>query len=513
MMRYLWTGLCLTALIAVVYLQTGRFEFLGFDDPQLVTENSHVRRGVTMESVKWAFFSSWRENVFYYPLSLVSHMADVSGFGLDSGRHHLTNVAVHAAAVLALFALLARLSGGIWRAGLAAGLFAVHPLGVDSVAWVTERSNLLCALLTVAAMGAYAQYRTSRRKRWYGFSLGLFFLALLAKPTAVMAPVVMWLIGRLDFDSGPVAGAPRLPVVRDLLPFAVLAALRIMAVLAAERGASPAVSDGVMTTGMLAANALTAMTAYLIKAVFPFRLSVYYPFPQTLPLWQPLVSGLVMTLVTAMILKAGRRRPMVLLGWVWFLAFLAPSFGAVRSGPWPAMADHYVYIPLMGLFTALVWLAPAPGGSRRRRTAAGAIACSLVAYFAAVSYVHAGHYRNSVTLFTRALELDSKNFLARIGLGNAFRRQGAMAAAEEHFRAAVAIRPESPGAHNNLGLVLAERGGWKEAEQHFLMALALDPGFAMARDNLINLERKRAAAPDAGGDSPGRAASEPPREE
>jgi Tfp pilus assembly protein PilF len=177
------------------------------------------------------------------------------------------------------------------------------------------------------------------------------------------------------------------------------------------------------------------------------------------------------------------------------------------------MADHYIYIPLMGLFTALVWLAPAPGDSRRGRMAAGAMAFSLVTYFTAVSYVHAGHYRNIVTLFTRALELDSQNFLARVGLGNAWRQRGEMAAAEEHFRAAVAIRPESPGAHNNLGLVLAERGAWEEAEKHFLMALALDPGLAMARDNLINLKRKRTAAENTGNDFPGRAANEPTRQE
>lgn len=497
MSRYLLTGACLTALIAAVYFQTCRFAFVEFDDPQLVTENVHVRQGVTLNGVKWAFFSAWRENVFFYPLSLLSHMADVTWAGLDPGLHHLTSVALHAAATLALFALLAQLTGAVWRPALAAGLFAVHPLGADSVAWVAERSNVLCALLIITTLSAYARYLTARKKQWYGLSLGLFFLALLAKPTAVMTPAVLFLISRLRREPGA-DGEDRRPALRPvfmaLLPFVILAAVRLLAVLAAERGASPVVPAAAMTAGTMAANGLVAMVAYLVNVVYPFRLSVYYPFPESLPPWQPVVSAAVLLLITVIMFKAGRRRPMVRLGWLWYLLFLAPSLGLVRSGPWPAMADHYAYVPVMGLFISLVWLVPpAAAGSFRGKMAMAVAGVFLLIFFAAVSFWHVGHYRDSVTLFTRAISMNPRNFVAHVGLGNAYRKLGEMASAEENFRRAIAIQPESAGAHNNLGLILAAKGEWAEAERHFKIALALAPRFSMARDNLAGLYQKQQA--------------------
>ncbi len=486
---------CLAMLVAVVYFQTRQFEFVGFDDPQLVTENIHVRQGLTRQGLKWAVSSAWRENVFFYPLSLISHMADVTWAGFNAGRHHLTSVAVHALVTLSFFALLVQLTGAFWRPGLAAGFFAVHPLGVDSVAWVAERSNLLCALLIIATLLAFRRYLTARRKSGYGLSLVLFVLALLAKPTAVMVPVILFFLVNAQDNSPPVPvclDANARQKMMTLLPFIMLSILRLLAVLAARQGGSPVVSDGVMTFGMLAANALVSFSIYLIQVLCPFQLSVYYPFPESIPLWQPVVSGTLILLLTVAAIRYRHRRPMVFLGWIWFLVFLIPSFGVVRSGPWPARADHYMYIPLMGLMSALVWIVPArrvvsPGG----RSVMTVTALTLVAFFATTAYFHVADYRNSVTLFSRALSLNPQNFLAAIGLGNAWRKQSRMDLAERYFRKAVTIKPDSPGAHNNLGLVLAAKGDRAGAENHFKAALALSPGFTPAQNNLVNLYLKQ----------------------
>ena len=499
MTRYLLTGTCLVILVWGVYCQTRQFEFVEFDDPQLVSENVFVRQGLTLAGVRWAFFSAWRENVFFYPLSLVSHMVDVTGFGLNAGRHHLTSVALHAAVAISLFTLLVQLTGAFWRPALAAAFFAVHPLGVDSVAWVAERSNLLCGLLVVNSLSAFVRYRNIHETKWYVLSIALFLLALLAKPTAVMLPVILWLVRlpgcKVSGKSQPEPSGFR--NVLELIPFFILSGLRLMAVLAAEQGASPIVSANVVTVTTLAANALVSVTAYLVDLFYPFRLSVYYPFPAHIPLWQPLLSGLLLLIVSIAAFIYRRRRPMSWAGWLWFLIFLMPSLGVIRSGPWPARADHYVYISLMGLMTALVWMLPAQriAGSPKRRIEAGVSAAILLIYFATSAFIHAGHYRDSVTLFSRVLALDENNFLACIELGNAYRKQGRMDLAEIFFRKAIAIKPDSAGAHNNLGLVLAAEEDWTGAERHFKTALALSPRFSMAHNNLINLYLKQGRPP------------------
>lgn len=497
MRRYLSITVLLITLTVGLYSRTWEFEFLGFDDPELVTENAFVQQGLTWKGIKWAFFTAWRENVFYYPLSLVSHMADVTCFGLDPGGHHLTGVLLHTATVVALFTLLVRLTCAVWRPAMAAGLFAVHPLGVDSVAWVAERSNLLCAFLILVVSLAYVRYLATRKKTWYGLALGLFALALSAKPTAVMLPAGLLLIERLRPPGRPDAedrfSRPGGQIMLELLPFVLLALVRVATVLAAGRGGSPMLGDDVITVPALAANALTAVGAYLVKFVFPFRLSVYYPFPEKVVLWPPIASAVLLLLITSAVIITGRRRPLIRLGWFWYLLFLLPSLGIVRSGPWPAMADHYVYIPLMGLLMTLVWAVPASRiASHPRKAVMTLISIGLLIYFSIFSFVHAGHYRNSIALFTRSVTLDDRNFPAYIGLGNAYRKQGQFFLAEQQFRKAIAIHPAAAGAHNNLGLVLAEKGDWTGARQHFKIALALSPGFTMARHNLNNLSRKQA---------------------
>jgi len=491
MKRSLLIMAALGMAVGMVYHQVWQFSFVSFDDFALVVDNPAIRPGLTWSGLQWAFASAWRENLFFYPLSLASHMLDTQLFGLNPAGHHLTSVALHLTAVIFFFLFLRRLSGQNWRPALAAGLFAVHPLGVESVAWVAERSNVLCAALTALTLYAHARYARCHRPGWYGLSLGAFTLALLAKPTAVMVPLILLLLDWLLLDDKGVPSSAKTDAGRRLLekvPFFLLAGLRLMAVFLSARSGSPVLAGETVSTGLVAANALRSLVIYLFQVVWPFNLSVYYPFPQSIPWWQPIGAAVVLILITVGVVRQRRRYPLLLLGWLWYLVFLAPSFGAVRSGPWPAMADHYVYIPLLGVGMMIAWAVP-PGRLQRpilRKTLAGLVLVLLTLSGVAAFY-QAQHFRNSKAMFTQALAVTKNNFFAHIGLGNVYREEENFPAAAIQFRRALDITPDSAGAHANLGMVLGRLEKTEAARHHLQTALDLSPKLVPAHIGMANL--------------------------
>ena len=498
--RFVKPAVVIAALLALaacaVYIQTLSFSFIGFDDPDLIITNIHVRAGLTADSLAWAFGAAWRENVFFYPLAIVSHMADVSLFGLDAGGHHLSSMVLHAGTVLGLFFLLFSLTGAAWRSGFVAGVFAVHPLTADSVAWVAERSNVLCALFWMATMLAYVGYcRAGRRKpAWYLFCLVLFVLALLAKPVAVTLPVVLlaadWLV--LDrFKKNPATGRQPdfWPVLGEKIPFLVLAGLRAGANIIVPVATGTAVSAAHTPTGLRFANGLAVIPVYIRRMFAPYDLSIYYPFPDTVALWKPAAVLLLLAVVTALLFYLRRKKSLVLFGWLWFLTVLVPTLGLIQSGPWPAMADHFVYLPMIGLILAATWIVPeewtSPGAGPARYVSIIAIAVVVVTGVA--GFFHTRHYRNSITIFEQAVKVTGRNFFALTGLGNAYAEQGRPDKAEVFFKKALLLQPGSPGAHANLGLVAAAQGAEQKAKTHFTAALAVDPFFAPAHVGMGNL--------------------------
>ncbi|MFZ5563898.1 MAG: tetratricopeptide repeat protein [Thermodesulfobacteriota bacterium] len=483
--------------VSAVYVQTLSFSFVGFDDPDLIVNNPRVRAGITGDGLAWAFGSAWRENVFFYPLAIVSHMADVSLFGLHAGAHHLSSLLFHAAAAVLLFFLLSALSGAAWRSGFVAGLFAVHPLTADSVAWVAERSNVLCALFWMATMLAYVRYcRAGRRKpAWYLFCLALFILALLAKPVAVTLPVVLlltdWLVTK-RFTGGD-AGAGRAafpwPVLAEKIPFFLLAGLRAMATIIVPVATGAAVPAADTPLSLRLANGLVSFPVYIRRLFAPYDLSVYYPFPSSVDPWKPAAALIVLAAVTAVLFRRLTRRPLSLFGWLWFLVALVPTLGLFQSGPWPAMADHFAYIPMIGLIMAVTWAVPETWtvpGARPAKVLAGIAVIALTAA-ATAGFYHTRHYSNSVALFERAVKVTRDNFFAFTGLGNACAEQGDLDRARSAFEAALKLRPASAGARHNLGMVLAARGETDQALACFAAALAVDPRFAPAHVSMGNL--------------------------
>jgi len=494
----IWTGL--------VYSQTLSFSFIGFDDPELITNNPHVRAGLTWTEMMWAFCRAWRENVFFYPLSLITHMVDCTLFGLDAWGHHFSSLLLHTATVVVAFLFLAAVTRAPWRSGFVAGLFAVHPLGADSVAWVAERSNVLCGLFWMTTLLAYVSYCRAIRNRsaWYLFCLALFMLALLAKSTAVTLPVILltadWLV--LDrFKKNPGHGRPPAtwPVLAEKIPFFILAGLRAWANIMVPLTTGAAVSTSGTPLGLRLANGLAVYPVYIRRLFFPHDLAIYYPFPDTVALWKPVAALVLLAAITILFFRLRNQRPMAIFGWLWFLIVLTPTLGLVQSGPWPAMADHYVYIPMVGLMAAVTWGVPGkwtlPGTGPARITTAIAIAVLIAAGMA--GFYHTRHYKNSIAIFERAVKVTDNNFFVLTGLGNAHAEQGNLEKAKKAFAVALTLQPESPGAHTNLGLVAAAQGAAQNAVDHFSRALAIDPSFAPAHmgmgNRLLSTNRPEAA--------------------
>lgn len=468
-----------------IYAQTAGFSFVGFDDPQLILNNPHVATGLTPGSIQWALMSAWHEHVFFYPLAMISHMAAVSVFGLNPAGHHLANAGLHVLAVLLVFYCLCRWTGSVWRPAMAAMLVAVHPMNVDSVAWVAQRSTVLCAVFWMAGLWGYIRFARQETRKWFWFAFGMFVLAVLAKSAAVTVPLLLLLI---DGSMGRMATKHPWPVIREKLPYFAVAGLWSLMVMATadQSGAATTIAD--VSAWMRMANALTACGVYLIRMVWPAGLAVYYPFPDQIPLWQPVLSGMVVLAITILLLRHARRMPMVLIGWLWYLVTLVPMLGFVQAGPWPATADHYMYMPGIGLFICLAW--SIPDMQKRgpvQKGVAGAIIAGVLLTLAIASWHHAGHYKNSIALFERAVRVTQHNFFARINLGSAYARNGDLAKAADQFDAALALRPDSPGALTNRANIEKKAGRIEQAMAYYISALDHAPGFAPAHTGLADL--------------------------
>jgi len=370
----------LAAVLAVVTLITywpvRQQLFLNIDDDIYVTENRHVKQGLTWEGVKWAFASTEEAN-YWHPLTWLTHMADVEIYGLNPAGHHFTNAWLHTVNAVVLFLVLAGMTGSptVLRCFLVAGLFALHPLHVESVAWLSERKDLLCALFWFLTMGAYGRYARTERGNsatWFVLALLMFACALMAKPMAVTLPFVLllldgWPLGRLrisgfpaDTEVGPPGGTAR-AVTRNLklfvekIPFfALTLGLSAWAFVTQSKG--DVVSDlSNVPMSLRAGNALVAYGTYLVKMVWPVNLTVYYPHPlDALPMWKVVVAAVALVGITVVVARSWRRRPYLLMGWCWYVGTLVPVIGFVQIGSF-AMADRYTYIPLVGVFIMIAW--------------------------------------------------------------------------------------------------------------------------------------------------------------
>jgi Flp pilus assembly protein TadD len=474
-MRRLWPWALLCALVLGAFSPVGSFEFLCYDDTVAVTENAVVLRGLTAAGVRWAFVTRLDGN--WMPLTWLSHMLAVSLFGTAPGAHHLVNLALHLAATLLLFAALANATGRRGPSLFAAAVFGVHPLHVESVAWVAERKDVLMAALAALALLLWLRWVRRGSRAAYAGALALFTAALAAKALVVTLPLLMllldaWPLGRLGG-----AGAPRdRRALRETLPFLAIAAALGAVAYRAQQASGAMRLEEVAGPARRAAHAAVAYLWYLGRALVPADLGPFYPYPaEGHRAWVVAACALALAALTAAALAAARRAPALAVGWGWFLLALAPVAGFVQVGE-QAWADRYTYLALTGLALAAGWGLPAllPAGRARALLAPAAVAATLVLAVACRAQV--GAWRDAGTLFTRSLAVTGETALAHTDLGIWQLGRGRLEEAGNHFRSAIRLRPDAPQGYHNLGNLLLRQGRAEEAAAAYAEAARRDPG-------------------------------------
>jgi len=493
--------LVLILVTTAVFWQVRNHDFINFDDPGYITANQHVLDGLTSENVRWAFSAIKESN--WHPLTWLSHMLDCQLYGVKSGPHHLTNVLFHIINTVMLFLVLKRMTGATWRSAFVAALFAFHPLHVESVAWLAERKDVLSTFFWMLTMWAYVRYVEKPQPPRYLLSLLFFAVGLMAKPMLVTLPFVLllldlWPLGRIQIVQSNVAKKQKsrkspkisnqssiaLRLVGEKIPFLVLAAASsIVTFIVQQKGGAIASSD-LVPIKLRIANALIVYVRYIQKMIWPAGLAVFYPRPETWPIWQVAGSGLVLISISTLAVWMVRRYPYLTVGWLWYLGTLVPVIGIVQVGR-QAMADRYTYVPLIGLFILITW-----GGVsivskwRHQKFVLVLSAAIVISVLLTGTWFQLQYWRNSITLYRHTLNVTIKNYLAHYNLGVALENQGQIGEAMDHYSEAVRIKPDYVEAHNNLGIALLHQRQIKDAIAHFSQVINLSPNNAEVHNNL-----------------------------
>lgn len=493
--RFIMLGLVL--LTAAIYSGVIQHEFITFDDPDYVTQNPHVQNGLSWQGVGWAFTTGHASN--WHPLTWLSHMLDWELFGDWAGGHHLTSLLLHLINTGLLFAALHRMTGSTWRSAAVAALFAWHPLHIESVAWVAERKDVLCAFFWMLGLLAYTSYARQPTWRRYVITLVCFAAGLLSKPMMVTFPCVLllldlWPLNRFRLIHSPPAEAEKLNpapswprLLLEKLPFFLLTVGASLVTFRVQRGTGAVISLDLLPLTQRLQNAVVALAGYLRKTIWPHDLAVFYPHAHSFSVG--LVAGALILLAAITVVAAmfWRRQAYLLVGWLWFLGTLFPVIGIVQVGA-QGMADRYTYIPLIGVFIALVWGATSlvsrwPTVRMPLQSAAAvALAGCLV-----VTVLQVRTWQNSYRLFSHALSVTPDNFLSRDNLGTALDKLGRSEEAVENFKRSAQLEPRAPYSFNNLGWHYERAGDLAKAMEYYQTTLRIQPNFFLGHYNVARL--------------------------
>ncbi len=544
--------ICLFLVITTLgaYWQVRDHEFVAFDDDQYVTKNPHVRAGLTLKGVAWAFTTAHADN--WHPLTWLSHMLDVELYGMNPGQHHMTNLLFHIANTLLLFFVLKRMAEGGERrearserektlhpssfaphpspltCGIAAALFALHPLHVESVAWVSERKDLLSAFFWMLTLWAYVRYVEHPKWHTYLTVILCFALGLMAKPMLVTLPFVLILLDYWPLDRNLKSEIRNPKQIRnpkseirnkfkiqnpklvpdiccresesfkfqvsiiEKLPFFILAALSSVTTFLVQQQGGAVKPLEWFPLDVRIANALVSTIRYLHKMLWPVDLAYLYPHPGMPQWWEIAGSAALLLIISLLAVRTRRTRPYFIVGWLWYLGTLVPVIGLVQVGL-QSMADRYTYIPLIGIFVMIAWAVPEFPRIRDRRhekVFVAIIAAAILLILIRTTYIQAGYWANSVTLFEHALEVTTGNYTTHLDLGVVLQNQGKINQAITHYKEALRIKPKFVEAHNNLGTALEEQGKIEAAIRQYAEALRISPGLAKTHNNMgIALEK------------------------
>jgi len=517
--------LLLAAGTLAAYWPVLNCEFVNIDDWAYVTDNSHVKAGLTWSSVVWAFRSTVAGN--WHPLTCLSHILDCQLYGLRAGGHHFTNLLFHVANTLLLFGVLQRLTRAIWRSALVAALFAVHPLRVESVAWVAERKDVLSAFFFMLTLGAYGRFaeirnpksenrspkqetentaragvpslggevRLSSARLWYLTAMVMFALGLMSKPMLVTLPFVLllldyWPLRRFTNPSLQFSSPPILRLVLEKLPFFLLAAVASVVAFLAQKGGGAVVALQAFPFRARLANAVVSYARYLAKAIWPDPLAVFYPYEGGWGAGRVLGAAVLLAALSLAAIVMARRRPYWFVGWFWFAGTLVPVIGLVQIGS-QALADRYTYLPLIGIFVLCSWglgelLAPRVG---RRVVAIGATV--LLLGFAVVTRLQLRHWKNSQALFEHAVQVTAHNARAQYCLGFILETQGKTAEAFGRYAEAIRDLPDFTEAHCGLAGIWAGQSKLEASANEYRAALRCQSDFPQAHYGLAEVLAKQ----------------------
>lgn len=483
--QHIVLAIALAALTLGLYAPVFGFEFVNYDDNVYVADNAHVASGLSAANVAWSLTAF--ENGNWHPLTLMSHMLDIQLFGLNAHAHHGVNLVLHVVNVLLLFALLAGTTGRPWAGALAAALFAVHPLNVQTVAWVAERKSLLSTAFWLAALLAHVRFRKAGGVRAYLLVVAFSALALAAKPMAVTLPLTLVLI-----DVWPLAKRPGGPgplttrYVRELAPILVLAFTCGLLTIAAQKAGHALQTAVSYPWPVRLGNAVVSYVWYLTTMVWPAKLAVFYPHPMgTLAAAKVALCAIALVAITAVAVVAGRAFAPLASGWWWYAGTLLPVAGIIQVGS-QAYADRYAYVPLIGIFVIAAWLATlaADGAPPWRRRAIAGLAVVWISALALVMRAQLPYWHDSVALFRHAIDVVPDNALAHNNLGMALVARGEIGEALEHFHTAAEIAPLDTDARANEGNALRVLGRPVEAVAAYTKALGQAPDDASLHFNL-----------------------------
>jgi tetratricopeptide (TPR) repeat protein len=489
-----------------LYARTAHFDFVNFDDGDYVYDNAWVKQGITADGISWAFTTSAASN--WHPLTWLSLMLDVSLFGVSAGAIHLVNAALHALNAGLLFLVLSRMTWNRWPSAWVAAMFAVHPLHVESVAWIAERKDVLSTTFWMLCTLAYVSYVRNRTMGRYALVLVLLALGLMTKPMVVTLPFVLllldyWPLGRVDSaprEDASDGEAPRRDrgrlrlrgIILEKLPMLTLVVASAIATYLAQSAGRAVASTRRFPLDLRIANAVISYGEYLLLTIVPRGLAIYYPHPANVanhpPLWPAVtISAIVLATITAVAFAMRRRMPWWIVGWLWYLGTLVPVIGIVQVGG-QARADRYTYVPLIGIFIATAWTVCAlakRSAPLRALAGAGGIVTVLVA--AALTWVQLGYWRNGETVWRRAIAVVPDNYVAHGGLGQFLDEQGKTDAAREEFETAIRINPNEPTALNDLGVQASRAGDFDRAAELYRRAIRIDPYFGGTYYNYGNV--------------------------
>lgn len=493
--------LCVVLAIVTlaVYWQVGNHQFLNFDDDVYVTDNQHIASGFTSNNIVWAFTSVDAAN--WHPITWLSHMADVQFYGMNPRGHHLTNVAIHTTSALLLFLLLFRMTNAAWQSFFVASLFALHPLHVESVAWVAERKDVLSALFCFLTLIFYAEFVAHRKPSQYAFSLFCFVLGLMSKPMLVTLPFVMllldlWPLGRLRDEQLMPSLRPRLSrtaiLVVEKIPFFACSLLSGLITLFAQSKGGAIVSLAGVSFRLRSENALIAYIKYIGKALWPHDLAIFYPLPLAIPLWQVISSLSILFLLSAASVRTVRSHPYIAVGWFWFFITLLPVIGLLQVGS-QSMADRYSYIPLIGLFIMAAWGVPwLTRGLRYQSIILSMLAGAIIIASAVSTWQQLGYWRDNISLYRHTIQITTDNYMIYNNLGNALAEREYLDYAILEYKNALRINPNYADAHVNLGLALGRQGNLDAAIREFRVAVREEPNNLKAHQCLkLALIRQR----------------------